>query len=318
MEPVAVHTYTIADSIEDYLAEARARGLRSSTIVGAYGWPLRSLWLPWCQEHGVEAGALTQAVVNRFTGDLRERRRRDGQLLSPHSVRNYSIVVTRWLAWAHAQGHLVAAVRVPRTRVGRPVREVVTEDEFSSMVAVARNDRDRLMVQMLWETGMRASELLHLRLGDLVRHDGRWFLRVLAPYRGGGAKGDRERLVPFPQARDLQRYLNGQRARIDTPSDRVFLSRRRNALGAYEPLTISGLQQVVNHLARDARIERRVHPHLFRHSAVTRWLRQGMDALRVAAILGHTSLEMIQGHYSQLDHRDAYDALAAVLVRERR
>jgi integrase len=86
----------------------------------------------------------------------------------------------------------------------------------------------------------------------------------------------------------------------------------------YRPISVSALEQVVTVLAREAGITRRVYPHLFRHSAVTRWRRQGVDPMRVAAIVGHTSLKMIMEVYDQADHRDAYDALAAVLVKERR
>jgi integrase len=301
----------VADSVEDYLAECRARGLRSATVRDSYGWPLRRLWLPWCAEHGVtRLGEVTQPVVNRFTVSLRDRRRADGRSLSPHSIRTYGVVITRWLAWALRSG-----VRVPSTRVSRPVREVVTDEEYARMLEVARSDRDRLILQLLWDTGMRASELLQLRVGDLARHDGRWFLRALSPHRGGGAKDSRERLVPLPRARDLKRYLDGPRARMEASSDHAFVSRRRGALGVYEPLTLSGLEQMVAAVAEDAGIARNVYPHLFRHSAVTRWRRQGVDALQVAAIVGHTSLKMIHEVYDQADHRDAYDALAAVLAR---
>jgi integrase len=305
--------YAIAESIDDYLAECRARGLRSARR--GYGWPLGRLWLPWCRERGIERmEQVSQAVLNRFAAELQERR----PPLSPHSIRTYVLVIGRWLAWAQREDPALARTRAPRVRVNRPVREVVTDDEYARMSVATRNDRDRVILQLLWETGMRASELLQLRTDDLVRHDGKWFLRVLSVYRGGGAKDSRERLVPLPRSRDLQRYLAGPRARMETSSDHVFLGLRRRPGGAYEPLTVSGLEQLVVALARDADITRRVYPHLFRHSAVTRWRRQGVDPMRVAAIVGHTSLKMIMEVYDQADHRDAYDALAAVLVKERR
>lgn len=182
------------------------------------------------------------------------------------------------------------------------------------MLRAADNDRDRLIVQLLWDTGIRASELLALRTGDLVRFDGRWFLRVLAPWRGGGAKGSHERLVPLPRPRDIRRYLEGPRAKLEADTDHVFLSRLRDGRGVHRQLRITGLEQMIQTLAREARVEHRVYPHLFRHSAITHMLRQGLDVLHVQAIMGHTSLAMIQRHYSQLDHRDAYDALARVLA----
>jgi integrase/recombinase XerD len=309
----------IVDSIEDYLAECRARGLRSSTVTRSYGFPLRRVFLPWCRQHGVDRlPQIDQPLVNRFTAYLRDRGREGGQVLSPHSVRAYGVAITRWLAWAHAERAADGIPpRVPRGRLSRPVREVITDEEYRRMHEAVQNDRDRLILQLLWETGMRASELLGLRIGDLVKHDNRWFLRVLSPHLGGGAKDSRERLVPVPQARELRRYLDGPRRRQTAETDHILLARNRNYRGVHTALTISGLEQVVKGAARDAGIERRVFPHLFRHSAVTRWLRAGVDPLRIAAVVGHSSLAMIQMHYSQLDHRDAFDALAAVLAKER-
>lgn len=310
---------TIEESVEDYLAECRARGLRVATVNDAYGWPLRRLWVPWCREHDVvDVAQVTQAVVNRFTADVRDRRRSNGELLSPHSVRSYGVVVSRWLSWAHREGLMEARAKVPRGRVSRPVREVITPEEHARMVELARVDRDRLILQILWETGMRASELLRLRTTDLIRHDGRWFLRILSAHRGGGAKDSRERFAPLPHARDLRRFIDGPRSRMPAATDHIWLSRRKGPEGLYAPLSISGLEQMIHDVGQDAGLSHRAHPHLYRHSAITHWLRQGVDPLRIASIVGHSSLAMIHQHYSQLDHRDAYDALAEVLAKEKR
>ena len=60
-------------------------------------------------------------------------------------------------------------------------------------------------------------------------------------------------------------------------------------------------------------LKKRVHPHLFRHSAATYYLQRGMDSLLVAQILGHSSLQMIQKVYSHLSPTDAHAALVAAL-----
>lgn len=315
-DPLALDETTIADSIDDYLAECRARGLRPATVDGSYAWALRSLWLPWCEARGLRSvGEITQRIANDFTVDLRQRQRADGRPISPHSVRSFGIAITRWLRWARDEGQLRAPARIPGTRTGKAIREIITEDEYRALQATARNDRDRLIFQILWETGMRASELLCLRCDDLVRLDGRWFLRVLMPSRGGGAKGSRERLAPFPNSRDLRRYLSGPRSRLEAGCDNVFVTLTRGRAGTYAPLTLSGLEQLVRRAAVEAGIKHRVHPHLFRHSAITRWRRAKMDPLWIIAVVGHTSLAMLERTYDQTDHRDAYDALAAVLER---
>lgn len=307
----------IAESVEDYLAECRARDLSASTLA-VYGHPLRRIWLPWCAEHGLERlDQVDQRAVTRFAADLLQRTGRDGKLLTAHTRRAYASAVAHWLRWAHEE-HGLAPVRIGRARLVRQIRPIVTEEEVGRMAQASGNARDRLIVNVLWLTGMRASELLGLRVGDLVRHDGRWFLRLLAPSHGGGAKGSRERLVPFPQARELRAYLAGPRLHLDAASDHVFLSSRRGPLGERDPLSLDGLEKVVRTLGVAAGVPRRVHPHMFRRSAITHWLRQGMSPMEAATIVGHSSLKMILDVYSALDVRDGHDALARILLKPRR
>lgn len=166
-------------------------------------------------------------------------------------------------------------------------------------------------MRVLADSGVRVGELVRLRISDILTRDDHHFLKV----RG---KGDRERLVPIapPLYRRLLRFV--ERYRPDDPSsDRLFLSRRRGGnTGGYGPLTDSGVQKLIRDLGERAGVKKRVHPHLFRHSAATHMLRRGMNPLLVAEVLGHTSLAMIQNVYSHLTPVDAHSALMAVLRSE--
>ncbi len=114
-------------------------------------------------------------------------------------------------------------------------------------------------------------------------------------------------------ARQLRRYVDRQRPQ-DADSYRIFVSRRRDRrTGGYEPLTESGVQQLVRDLGHRAGIAKRVHPHVFRHSAATHMLRRGMNPLLVSKVLGHESLAMITRTYSHLTVDDAHEALMAAL-----
>jgi site-specific recombinase XerD len=302
----------LAVAVDEYLADCRARGLRSKTVQRSYAWPLRHLFLPWCEAEGVDdPAALTRGLVNRWTVSLHEQGGARGHL-KPASILAYVEPVNRWLRWMHEQGEMEHRLKAHRPRLPKRVVEVLTPAEVERMVDTARNVRDRLIVRCLWQTGCRASELLHLRLGDVTVHDRRPALRLLAPDVGGGAKGGRERLVPIPHlAPELRRYI--ERARPESYSDRLWLSLRRTPAGEFVPLELGGLEQMIRQLAQDAGIKRRVHPHLFRHSAVTHWLRKGMSPLQVANIVGHSSLKMIHEIYGHLNVGDAYEALARVL-----
>jgi integrase len=303
---------SLADLLDEYLLDCRARGLRVKTVEQAYARPLRLLFLPWCDAEGVsEPAGLTPGLINRWTVSLHEVGGRQGPL-KPASIRAYVVNVNRWLRWLQRRGQLNERLEAHKPRLPKRVVEILTPAEVARMEDAARNTRDKLLIACLWQTGCRASELLQLRTDDLVERGRHRFLRLLSPDLGGGAKGDRERLVPVPHLYTrLRRYADRERPDVD--SDRLWLSLRRAPRGDFVPLELSGLEQVVKALALDAGVRKRVHPHLFRHSAVTHWLRRGMSPLQVANIVGHSSLTMIQQVYAHLDSEDAYAALAKVL-----
>jgi integrase/recombinase XerD len=175
------------------------------------------------------------------------------------------------------------------------------------MENAAPTERDKLLIRILADCGLRLGELLGLRVEDIQEPKrGEFALKV-------HGKGSRDRLVPLAPAlsRRLRRYLAGRRT--DT-RDRVFVSLRKGADGRYAPLTESGIGQAVRVLAKEAGIEKRVYPHLFRHSFATEWLRRGGNIISLQRILGHADLSMIQGVYAHLDTSDDYQAAMKVLM----
>jgi site-specific recombinase XerD len=158
----------------------------------------------------------------------------------------------------------------------------------------------------LADTGIRVGELAGLRPPDLIVQGRNQYLKVQG-------KGARERLVPVPPGlfRRLQRYADRSRPK-DTHSDRLFLSLRRSTNGDYEPLTASGVGQLLKVLTEVAGVKKRVYPHLMRHSFATWTLTRGINPLTLAQILGHSSLAMIQNVYAHLTPSDSYDALLKV------
>jgi integrase/recombinase XerD len=184
---------------------------------------------------------------------------------------------------------------------------VLSREEIGRLEDAAKTERDKLIVRVLADAGLRVTELTGLRTNDLIERDRRVYVRV----RG---KGDRERDVPvMPQlGRRLRRHIERARAR-DTTSDRVFLGLRRGRSGDHEPLTRSGIDQLIRLLGEEAVLEKRVHPHLLRHSFATWALTRGMNPVQLAQIMGHSSLAMIQNIYAHLTPQDAYAALEQIV-----
>jgi integrase len=300
--------------VDDYLASCRAKGLSPKTIKLAYGYPLKGVFVPWCGRVGITAPSeLTTRLLERFSAELMETGGKRGEL-SRNTVWSYVKAVRGFLAWAKAEGEGVdAEAKLPKL----PQRhiDVLTRDEVQRMEDIADSERDKLIVRMLADTGVRVGELVKLRERDLVEQSRtEAFLRVVGRSQGGGAKGDRYRMVPLSPAlaRRVRRYAERSRP-ADATSDRLFVSRRRSTNGGYEAITESGVQQMVRDLADRAGIRKRVHPHLFRHSAATFMLQRGMNPLLVAQVLGHSSLAMIQRVYAHLTPTDAHHALMRAL-----
>ena len=296
----------ISRLVEDYLADARARGLSPATLSQSYGYPLRSVLVPWCEANGIASlPELDGRALNRLSTELLDTGGKRGQL-SKHSVHTYMRAVNRFLTWAETEGEAGAA-KAQLPKLPRQLVDVLDRDELERMEDAAKTERDKLILRLLADTGIRVGELVNLRTADLMERDRNHFIRV----RG---KGSRERLVPIPRLyRRLLRYAERGRPE-DTSTDRLFIALRRRPGGDYEALTTSGVDQLIRNLAKTAGIRRRVYPHLLRHSYATWALTRGMNPIQLAQILGHSSLAMIQNVYSHLSPSDAYEAMVRALA----
>ncbi len=309
MAAVAPSVSPMERLVDDYLMACKARGLALTTLETSYGYPLRSLFVPWCTERGVhDISELTSRQVDAFAVHLQTEPGRRGRVLSKASVHAYIRAVRGFLNWCEREGEAVAA-RPALPRLPRRVLDVLDREEVKQLIAGAPAERDRLILDILANCGLRNSELCSLTITDLVRRDrGQTFLRVQG-------KGARERLVPLPPGlvRGLDRYLRHGRPK-DTRTDRLFVSSRRGLSGDYEPLTRSGVLKLVRTAAARAGITKHVHAHLLRHSFITNALRGGMNPMMVAQIVGHNSLRMIDRVYSHLTAGDTYEALLSLLA----
>lgn len=295
--------------VSDYLTSCRARGLSVRTLDNAYGFALERVFLPWCRREGIRTTTeLSQLVLDRFTTDLLSRQSERGRPLSKASVHSYVRPVRQMLHWAEGIGEPVTG-RPQLPKQPRREKEVLSRHEIDRLEDAARTERDKVIIRLFADCGLRLSELTGISAGDIRRTANRSYLRV-------HGKGDRERLVPVLP--DLARRLDrlGRAQGGDRAGDRLFTSSRRGSGGGYEPLTESGVAQMVSAVAREAQLGKAVHPHLLRHSWMTEMLRKGMNPIQLAAIAG-ASEKVIAEHYAHLSHDDAYEAVARALLGSR-
>lgn len=155
--------------------------------------------------------------------------------------------------------------------------------EQPSKLSTLGAKRDRAMLELLYATGMRASELVALDLSDIDIEGG--YVRCFG-------KGHKERLIPiYPRAAlVLKEYLTEARLHLVRSSEEkvLFLNRRG------ERLTRQGLWQILKGYAKGAGLEAQVTPHTLRHSFATHMLSGGADLRSVQELLGHANISTTQ------------------------
>lgn len=141
--------------------------------------------------------------------------------------------------------------------------------------------RDRALLELLYATGMRVSEVVNLRRDDVNLESA--FLKC----RG---KGGKERIVPLGQvAIDFLRLYLKKMARAPLPSNEFIFTARKA-----KPLTRQRVWQLIRRYARLAGIQKKITPHTFRHSFATHLLERGADLRIVQELLGHADIATTQ------------------------
>lgn len=287
----------ISEQIERWLDDCRARGLAPGTVNRSYSQATRQVLLPFCAARAITTTAeLTRDLLAELATELH------GRAISKWTVAHYLRTINQFLSW------LGDGERAPLPRLKKVHRDVLTLSEMRELETHAPDIRDQLIIRLLSDTGAREGEIANLRLGDAVERGGGFYVLLR------GKTG--ERMAPTsPEVHHrLKGYSSRQRPR--TASNRLFLSRRRSRKTRdYEPLTESGIYQVVKDTAVRAGWQRRIYPHLLRMSAITRMVSKGMHPALISEIVG-VSVEVISKHYSHPTNRDRYDAMMRALVED--
>jgi len=188
----------------------------------------------------------------------------------------------------------------PKTWLSLP--KFLTVDEVARLVIQpderdVHGLRDRAILEVLYATGLRVSELIQLRPADINLDDGYVICR---------GKGGKERVVPLGKAAAAltRRYLTEARPRLQKkPAEVLFLTR----LG--EAFTRQGVWKMLRDHARKAGLQARISPHVLRHSFATHLLERGADLRSIQLMLGHSQITTTQiyTHVSRERLRQVYE-----------
>lgn len=229
---------------------------------------------------------VTPEMISRFMRWLYERRSSASQarrLSGVKSLYNYLLISER------IQQLPTENIEPPKAE--RLLPDVLSVEEVDAMLATfdirsAKGCRDSAIVEVLYSTGLRVSELVTLRLSDLFFGEG--YVRVVG-------KGDKQRLVPIGSAaRDkIQLYMEERKPKSASEMT-LFLNNRG------KPLTRVMVFNIIRQAAERAGITKNISPHTLRHSYATHLLQGGANIRQVQELLGHESITTTEV-YTHLD-----------------
>jgi integrase/recombinase XerD len=258
------------------------RGLSGNTLA-AYRRDMEGL-ARWLVPRGSRLDAASREELLRY---LQERTAQGARPRSTARLRSTMRRFYRYLVREHVRDDDPSA-RIDAPRLGRPLPDTLTEAEVEVLLAQPDTGerlglRDRAMLELLYATGLRVSELVGLTLSQLSLTQG--LVRVMG-------KGSKERLVPLGEEALAwtERYLAQSRPALVTgqPSEALFVSLRGDAM------TRQTFWHVIRRHARAAGITKKLSPHTLRHAFATHLLNHGADLRVVQLLLGHSSLSTTQ------------------------
>ena len=307
-----------SEVIPGFIQFKSAEGRSPRTLEG-YRHDLQ-MWLNYAGDF--EVANIEAVAVRAFIAYLRtdyQPHRLSGRsgALSAKTVRNFWASISAFFSWFSREFDLPNPMaKVPAPSFPKAEVEPFKQDQVEAMLRACDSKReaqtsqrrrftmrrhtalrDRAIILTLLDTGLRASELCALDIGDFDLKSGRLTVRH-GP--SGGAKGSKGRSVYVGKAagRALWRWLVSRSDKDDAAAP-LFVARRRR-------MTRDSLRQLVRDLGEKANIAN-AHPHKFRHTFAISYLRAGGDVFTLQRLLGHADLAMVLA-YSRIAEVDIEQA----------
>ena len=275
---------TLSPSIDAFLSMVSVeKGLAWNTVQ-AYGRDLAKL-ANYLQSRGISSWREVDATqIRSFISSLH------ASGLSSRTVARHGVTVRQLLSFLQAERHIKTAL-LPSFSLPRPphkLPQILSAEDIRKLLAQPDGAkplgaRDRAMLEILYASGLRVSELVTLQTAQ-VNFQGDYLI-----VKG---KGGRTRAVPFGRwARErLTDYLASARRALLKRRSSAYLFVNRSG----KPLTRQGFWKLIRTYALAAGIEKRVTPHTLRHSFATHLLEGGADLRSVQAMLGHADISTTQ------------------------
>jgi integrase/recombinase XerD len=274
----------VEDDIRAFLNYVRVeKGLADNTVA-AYGRDLAKL-AAFAEAHSLGTRSIRRDDVVEFLGSLYKHG------LDSRSVARHLVTLRNFFRFTLTEGWMKTdpTLNLESPKIWKSLPGCLSIEEVDRLLAQPDTSkslglRDKALLELLYSTGLRVSELVSVRLGDVDMHSG--CLRCVG-------KGNKERLVPVGKQAiaAVENYLRDARPRLlrrQTPAGYLFLNARGGKLSRV------GFWKVLKQYGRKAGLGRKLSPHKLRHSFATHLLERGADLRSVQLMLGHADISTTQ------------------------
>lgn len=281
----------MGDLLEEFLAWMRVSNASEYTLYHRRACIAR--FIRWAEERGIEDPMeVTRPILESYQRYLYYHRQKNGQPLTFRTQYSWLVPVRTWFRWLVRNHHILhnpaSDLDMPRIEKRLP-RAVLSEEEAERVmlqpdIREPLGLRDRAILETLYSTGIRRTELVNLKLYNLDRERG-----TLSIWQG---KGKKDRIIPIGERAVawVEKYLREARPQlvIEPDDGTVFVSSEG---GAFHP---DRLSMLVREYVEQANLGKRGACHMFRHTMATLMLEGGADIRFIQEMLGHADLQSTQ------------------------
>lgn len=255
----------LQEKIVLYLEAKKLEGLSEKTIQN-YFYLLRKLVI-----------AFNKRVIDININDLRSFISSEAEGLKQTSINTKVMIVQSFFKWLVEEEYIEKdpSIKLPIVKTEKRLRHSLTLEEVERLRLACKSYRERALIEVLIATGCRVSEVSGMDIKDLDLYENT--IKVIG-------KGNKERIVFFNEKTrvHINNYLNERNDDILA----LFIA-TKNPYNRLGPRT---LQKEINQIARRAKFEKSVFPHLFRHTFATHGLRNGASLVTIQNLLGHSNI----------------------------
>jgi site-specific recombinase XerD len=302
----------VREALAEYQAERKSR-VKNKTLSEAAR--ILGLFCSFCEAQSLQLETIKPRTVDSYLDAFQATHHsKAGGTVSSHTMFLQAAVIKAFLNWCsqseefgeYVDVRTVLKISTPKRDV--LVRDIFTKEQIDALLLACNHvnvgsekenaylrDRNRAIILLLLDTGIRAAELCHLQLNHI-------FLTPTDAHIKVFGKGDKWREVGLGERcrKELRRFVNRHRRDLLSITNPVFLTRHGDAL------TESTLFRIIHQLGRQAGISGvQCSPHTFRHTFATVYMRETNDIYRLSKLMGHHSISITENYLKSFTQSDA-------------